>query len=90
MNTFKACALFLVLIILTGCSSGYEISENLKKTIKQQSIEQISIQVNEQEKNYSVKDIRISEQFLSVDNSVYNLSAVKTYTYAGNKIIVIM
>lgn len=90
MNTIKTWALFLVFVILTGCSSGYEISENLKKTIKQQSIEQISIQVNEQEKNYPVKDIRISEQFLSVDNSVYNLSTVKTYTYIGNKIIVIM
>jgi len=90
MNNIKKYALFLVLVILTSCSSGYEVSENLKKIIQQKNIEQITIQLNQQEKQFASKDVRFSDQFLMVDNAVYNLSTVKTYYNNGKEMVIVL
>ncbi len=80
----------LIVATFISCSSGYEISDNLKKSIQQNSIEQIRVQLNQQEKKYSVKNVRFSDQFFTVDNTVYNLSAVKSYYQNGKEIVIVL
>jgi len=90
LNPLKTCTLFVLFSLFMACSSGMQISEQLKKSISQNNIEQVAIEINGLSNKHRIDDLKIGEQFIILADTYYNLSAVKLMRIEGKELKIMM
>jgi len=79
--------LFVLLFVLTSCSDGMHIGQEMETIIEDNAIETVTINTvtagEAESVKVALKDISFQNQFLKIDDKYINLGGVRSLTVNG-------